>query len=70
MTWNVDADPRNADWVRFRWAFSAYKSKAFERELEAQGLTLARFKRMPVYAEAVRRGLIKDDKWVGRSNAK
>jgi hypothetical protein len=69
VTWNVDADQRNADWIRFRWPFPAYKSKAFNRELEAQGITLAQFKRMPVYAEAVARGLIKKDEWVGRGKA-
>jgi hypothetical protein len=56
----IDTEPSNADWLRLAWKLPPYKSKEFfqqVRDLEA-------FKKLPLYSEAVRTGLILDDEWV------
>ncbi len=64
--YNIDADPKRADWLRSRWHLPKYKSKAFYRALEDSGTTLAEFKRMPIYQFAVEQGRIRNDKWVDK----
>lgn len=62
---NLDAQPQNADWIRYRWPMPPYKSKEFMKALEQGGTTLEQFKNTPMYQMAVRNGLIVDDEWVG-----
>ncbi|AWD92974.1 hypothetical protein HSE3_gp022 [Bacillus phage vB_BceM-HSE3] len=66
---HIDSDLRNADWTKRSWDnLPQYKSKEFMEYLKLQGITIEHFKTLPVYKSAVRKGLIKDDKWVGGSN--
>ena len=58
--------PENADWIKFRWkGLPPYKSEEFMGILESLGITLTEFRKYPIYIMAVRRGIIKDDEWVG-----
>jgi len=57
----------NADWTKRRWDLPPYRSKAFMRHLKAMRMSLEQFRRLPVYQFAVQQGLIKGDKWMGRS---
>lgn len=66
MTGWIDETGTNADWMRLKWQFPPYKSKAFIDELEEIGMSLEQFKTLSVYAAAVRSGLIVDDEWTGR----
>jgi hypothetical protein len=62
----VDALEDNADWIRLvRWTLPPYRSRAFNAYLKDAGITLEQFKKRPIYRRAVRRGLIKNDKWAG-----
>lgn len=66
MAVNIDALGRNSDWIRWRWPYPSYKSKAFMDMLKNKlGMSLAQFKKLPVYEMAVEGGLIANDKWVG-----
>ena len=54
-----------SDWLRFFWPFPKYKSKKFMDRLTSADITLAAFRKLPVYLSAVNRGLITKDKWSG-----
>ncbi len=56
-----DADPDNADWTKQTWDLPPYKSDDFLAHFPDLDL----FRTLPVYKHAVRKGLIKNDKWVG-----
>ncbi|PTX59590.1 hypothetical protein C8P63_11120 [Melghirimyces profundicolus] len=47
------------------WDLPPYKSPEFIHDLYQSGMTLEEFRKLPVYRIAVKRGLIKDDEWVG-----
>lgn len=51
----------NADWTKQTWDLPPYKSKEFFEVVK----DLRAFKKLPVYAHAVRKGLIVNDRWVG-----
>ena len=61
-TWNLDVDLESADWTKTAWDLPAYKSAEF---FEQVGHDLDSFRKLPVYAAAVKQGLIHDDEWVG-----
>jgi hypothetical protein len=64
--WWLMADPiivGDDDWLRKSWDLPPYKSKEFTSQLKFMGLTLAQFKKLAVYKNAVEQGLIVDDKW-------
>lgn len=61
MIINIDADIENADWLKKTWDLPPYKSPEFNAIVK----DLEKFKRLPVYKWAVKKGLIKNDKWVG-----
>ena len=65
---DVDALVHNADWIK-KWDpdFPPYKSKQFMEFLETNGISLKKFRKSPLYKNAVRQGLIVDDRWVGRN---
>lgn len=63
--YNIDSDPHNADWLRMTWTLPPYKSPEFMDFLKKSGWTLDQFKQLPIYKNAVRKGLIKNDEWVG-----
>lgn len=70
---NIDEDPMNADWLKaFRWPESLppYRSPEFMAYLKRSGMTLDRFRQLPVYRYAVRRGDIVNDEWVGGRGAR
>lgn len=67
---DVDADPRNADWIKFRWHLPRYKSQEFMKMLAIQyphlptdEERLAHFRTLPIYEFAVEQGKIVDDEW-------
>ena len=66
MTWNIDATPEEADWIKNGWDFPPYKSKEFNKALDNMHMDLAEFKKCTAYKRAVANGLIKNDKWVGK----
>lgn len=61
---NVDEDPMNQDWTKQTWDLPPYKSEEFLKIVPLH--KLKEFRKLPVYKLAVKRGLIKDDKWVGK----
>ena len=66
MGFNIDADPNNADWIKQSWNLPPYKSDKFYEWLEYSGITLEQFRDLPLYKNMVKKGLIKDDEWVGK----
>jgi len=64
---NIDAILENADWTKQKWDLPPYKSKAFMEQLKFMGITLKKFKELPVYQFATQLGLIKNDKWDGEA---
>lgn len=66
MILNIDANIENADWPKRTWNLPAYKSEEFYIELVLEHMTLAQFRKLPVYKFAVRNGLIKNDEWTGK----
>jgi hypothetical protein len=60
--YNIDANLNDADWVKQSWDLPEYGSKEFNEYLKSSGMTLEKFKRLPVYKWAVERGEIKDNK--------
>ncbi len=60
---NIDQG-QNADWTKQTWDLPPYKSKEFMTFLERAKQTLEQFKQLLVYKKAVRKGRIKNDKWV------
>jgi hypothetical protein len=63
VTLSPDENLDNADWLKTTWDMPPYKSPEFMDLLRPR--TLAQFRTLPVYKHAVRKGLIKNDKWVG-----
>ncbi len=61
----ADAILDNADWLKQTWLLPPYKSKEFNQHLASIGMTLAQFKKLPLYASAVGQGIIVKDKWAG-----
>jgi hypothetical protein len=59
----VDSDLENADWTKQSWDLPPYKSEEFNEVVP----DLAGFKKTPVYAAAVKKGLIVNDQWVGKT---
>lgn len=65
---NVDESPINQDWTKaargkIAWDLPPYKSNRFYNGLFT---SLATFRKLPVYKQAVKSGLIKNDEWVGQ----
>jgi SPP1 gp7 family putative phage head morphogenesis protein len=58
---NFDALLENADWTKQSWDLPPYKSPEFL----ALGFDPKEFRKLPVYKNAVKAGLIKNDKWTG-----
>ena len=63
MTLDIDRELDNADWTKQAWDLPPYRSDEFMAMLEASGTTLAEFRKLPVYLNAERAGLIIDDQW-------
>lgn len=63
----IDESNYCSDWLKTRWTWPAYKSDAFYKRLQAEKLTLKKFQLFQMYVNAVRTGLIVDDKWTGSS---
>lgn len=57
---HIDSTLEDADWIKMTWDLPPYKSPAFM----SLGIDLEKFRKLPVYAEAVRAGLIRNDRWV------
>jgi hypothetical protein len=57
-----DKNIEEADWTKKSWDLPPYKSKDFMKVVK----DLDSFRKLPVYKNAVKKGLIKDDKWVGK----
>lgn len=57
---NIDSDLKNADWLKTTWDLPPYKSKEFLSVFP----DLKKFRKLPVYKNAVENGLIKNDVWV------
>lgn len=55
---NIDADPVNADWTKATWDLPPYGSQEFKDYLKSVGMTLAHFKTLPVFKQAVANGTI------------
>ena len=55
----------NEDWTKATWDLPPYRSAEFDLLLLTVGTSLEKFKTLPVYKFAVKRGVIVDDKWVG-----
>ncbi len=62
MTLIVDALPENQDWTKVEWDLPPYKSDEFLLLVN----DLKWFRTLPIYKFAVKRGLIKNDEWVGK----
>jgi hypothetical protein len=62
-TWNLDDSIENADWTKQSWDLPSYKSPEFMQLVAPTG-DLTSFRKLPVYAAAVAKGLIYDDEWV------
>lgn len=61
-----DNELENEDWLRRSWRLPPYKSDEFMEVLTVMGISLAGFRKLPVYKSAVAKGLIIDDEWVGQ----
>ena len=57
---NIDAILDNADWTKQSWDLPKYKSKEFMDWLKFSGMTLAHFKKLPVYKMNILSGNIKE----------
>jgi len=57
---NIDAITENADWTKQTWDLPEYKSKEFMDWLKFSGMTLAQFKKLPVYKFNLANGTIKE----------
>jgi hypothetical protein len=58
--YNIDSKLDNADWSKESWDLPEYKSEEFMRWLEAIGMTLDQFKKLPVYKNNIKNGNIKE----------
>lgn len=61
---SIDANLENADWTKQSWDLPEYKSPAFMQIIGGEE-GLEKFRNLPIYRHAVRKGLIVDDGWVG-----
>lgn len=61
---NLDENIENADWLKMTWDLPPYKSEEFNQIVT----DLDKFRKLPAYKHAVRKGLIKDDKWTGKKS--
>lgn len=61
----VDDGLEQSDWTKQSWDLPPYKSKAFNGIVP----NLEAFKHLPVYLQAVKAGLIKNDEWAGPTEA-
>lgn len=62
MVISLDREQHNQDWTKQSWDLPPYKSKEFMEAFP----DLNAFRKLPIYKMAVRKGLIKNDRWVGR----
>jgi len=63
MVLNLDADLIFSDWTKQTWDLPfEYGSEEFYEWLEGNGMTLAEFKKLPVYTLALRSGSISEEK--------
>ena len=46
---NIDANLENADWTKQSWDIPAHSVKDLRAWQKRQGMTIAHFKRLPVY---------------------
>ncbi len=60
---DLDDTLDNADWLKRAWDLPPYGSKEFFNVVPIADLPA--FRQLPVYRNAVARGLIHDDEWVG-----
>ena len=60
MIINIDANLENADWSKKTWDLPEYKSKEFMDWLKFSGMTLEKFKQLPVYKWNLKAGNIKE----------
>ena len=60
MILNIDAIIENADWTKTKWDLPKYKSEEFYRVLKSMKMTLAQFKKLPVYKFNLANGTIKE----------
>ncbi len=58
--YNIDSNLNDADWTKQSWDLPEYGSKEFNNFLKESGMTLEKFKKLPVYKWAKQRGEIKD----------
>jgi hypothetical protein len=58
----VDDGLENADWTKQSWDLPPYKSEEFNRQVP----DLEAFKKTPVYKDAVKKGLIVNDRWADK----
>lgn len=58
----VDDGLENADWTKQSWDLPPYKSEEFNSVVT----DLEGFKKTPVYANAVKKGLIVNDRWADK----
>jgi len=65
MVFNIDANPENADWTKQSWDLPPYKSSEFMALIKHSGMSLEQFCKLPVYKQAVLKGIIEDGRWVG-----
>jgi len=54
---NLDEDLENADWTKRTWDLPKYGSKEFDEFIAASGMTLSKFKELPVYRWMIESGL-------------
>lgn len=55
-----DENIENADWTKTEWDLPKYKSKEFFKLLKSMKMTLAQFKKLPVYKFNLANGTIKE----------
>jgi len=60
MIFCLDEDIENADWTKQSWDLPPYKSEEFNKVVK----DLGEFRKLPIYRNAVEKGLIEDDEWV------
>ena len=57
---DIDAEPHNKDWTKQSWDLPKFMSPEFMSWLATTGMSLEDFKKLPVYLNVVKKGLIKE----------
>lgn len=63
---DLGTEPENAEWLRTKWTVPPYRSKEFGEWMNERGITLEVFQTWPMYNNALRSGLIKEERWTGK----